>query len=1035
MTTNSSYTPEELTLAVEAIVRSAVRYEYGALGTRKDDTSFGDLQDAVSGLFLSLTNSPYYVVSLARDRLQALAETVIEAIDVLLRYTTALGRTSTGVTKTSSLNNAKSALEALALATAQRTGIYQSLGNIPAYLRFEKNTQKFLDEEGQKVNHKGGVIETAEEARLLIKPAAVSLRSQYDELVRKAGVLSRSIPDFQSLNLPARLSQSIMSRASEVLGESISSLEGLDPIGRLAVLKELVLNVLAARATVRGFGALEPPTTFLLLEGTGYLYADSTHPATPASLMADVDGGYVVGETASYLSFLVDGSQTISYPPPGSYLASLDLVGTWPREVFSGTTRFSLRRETESLSHPFYLDLPPALYEAADFMREVNTQLGVGTSEVRVSLRSSSPRTTQEVSVTGVGPVGVTFTAGFGVDFDALGVVPGDFLYVADQASSGYQSVYALTGVSPGSLIGNRTHGSSSGGEIDVEVLISPRSGLYPSIGLVNFTSDVGERASLSIEDVDQGTSVTLGQASSARTTCARTPAKGVSSDLNVQSYTWVTNANRMDASYLFIPSILPISPGEVSCRSHPEDPTSISFYLYRGEARVVANGLNAQVEIRGIVGIPFSYLNKALIVRGTNQASDVNNHGVLTLISTPVSQGVVVDVLMQNPLTALVGEVVDIEIGWDYYNLHGVHRDDFKLVVDAESLQGGTYTIIDKVVSATTGHPLPFQVKVDPAVPGYISGGNKPSYFEAVLGRDRVVFRSLSTGIDSKVVATAPVVDSAHNRFFTANPATAVGTTRWVQLPSWPARIEVGDIMEFHTTSPLVPALSLSIDLVEPSINVVRLSTPVDVDFLSSINFSTNSQVPFTRIRKKVKQNFDVMADALDVWLAQGANDTLSYFRQLDSVLNILLASGNPTLAQVNAVSNKLGILKATVASLTTLLSTYESSVVDEVLTLIKSFRERGADRAIDVLLEGDFQTFFGLSSVESSYAGNLQKTIRDVEREDLVVRNDNRADTASTATASYDDYDPELVMDDVSDLADVDIPDWGSVESGLPS
>ena len=1032
MSTSTSYTDAELSSAVESIIRSSVRYEYDSLGNRKDDTSFGDIQDAASGLFISIPNSPYYVISLARDRLQEAAASLIESIEVMLRYATAIGRNVSPVTKTSSLNNAKSALEALADATAQRTGVYQSLDNIPAYLRFEKNTQKFLDEEGKKVNNKGVVIETPEQARTLIKPAAVSLRASCDELIRKATILMGSIPAFQALDLPARLSQSIMSNASSVLGDSIAALEAMDPVARLTVLKDIVLNVLAARAAVSGFGALEPPTTFLILEGTGYLYTDSTHPATPAALTADLDGGYVVGDAYRYLGFTVDGLYSVSYPPPGSYLASLDLVGVWPREVFTGTTKFTLTRETGNLTYTFSFDLPVASYTAEGFMAEMNSQLGSATTQIAVSLKFSAPRTTQEADVSGAGPTGVTFTAPAGVDLALLGVISGDYLYISDSASAGYRSVYVLTSVSSNVVVGDRLYGSSCDGEIEVELSIGASSTLYPSIGLVPFAADVTSRATLSITDVDAGTTITLGQASGAKATCSRTPAKGIMGDMNVQSYTWVSGANRMEASYAFTPDA---SMGNMTCRSHPEDPSAISFYLYKGEATVVANGTSAQFELTGDIATAFTYTNKAIIVREANDAGDINNHGVLTYLTSPISTGSVIDVTMQNPLNAAVGDVVLVEVGWDYYSLYGEQRHDFKIVADSKSAQANTYTIIDKVTSATTSKPLPFQVKVDPSVPNYATGGNQPSYFTADIGRDRAVFKSLSTGLDSKVVATSPATNSVHYQFFNTSPISAVGTTRWLQLPSWPARIEVGDILEVYLTSPSTASLVANIDMLDSTSKLIRVDTAIDVDYAASLHFSNDSPVPFVRIRKKVKQNFDVMAAALEAWLAQDVNNTLVYFRQLDSVLNILLASGNPTLAQVNAVTSKLGILNAAVADLSTLLETYSSTTVDEVATLISSFRERGADRAIDVLLEGDFTTFFGLDSDSSSYSGNLQKAIRDVEREDLVVRNDNRVDSANTADASYNDYDPELVMEEAEDIDNVDIPNFGSIDSDLPS
>ena len=59
----------------------------------------------------------------------------------------------------------------------------------------------------------------------------------------------------------------------------------------------------------------------------------------------------------------------------------------------------------------------------------------------------------------------------------------------------------------------------------------------------------------------------------------------------------------------------------------------------------------------------------------------------------------------------------------------------------------------------------------------------------------------------------------------------------------------------------------------------------------------------------------------------------------------------------------------------------------VEAVDTLLRSFRENGADRAIDLLLDCRFAEFFGLKEAEASYAGELAERMRELAREDLPV------------------------------------------------
>jgi len=99
----------------------------------------------------------------------------------------------------------------------------------------------------------------------------------------------------------------------------------------------------------------------------------------------------------------------------------------------------------------------------------------------------------------------------------------------------------------------------------------------------------------------------------------------------------------------------------------------------------------------------------------------------------------------------------------------------------------------------------------------------------------------------------------------------------------------------------------------------------------------------------------------------------------------------------------------------------------VEQVDTLIDTFTEKGADRAVNLLLEAQFSTFFGLDIDELSYSGTLQKAIRETEREDLPVRKTKRLNenaALDTLLASYEEPDFEFDKSDVEQFEDVDIP-----------
>lgn len=1044
-----AYTTDELSGAVEKLVRTAIRHDYDSLGVRKTSTCFGDLKDAASGMFIARDGAPFYVVLLARDRLVEYSTSLRETIATLDRYAVASSRTLSPVTHTRSLTNARVALDALAQATAQRTGTYQNIENIPAFLRFDRNSQKFLDQESQKLKYRGDLIETPEQARDLLRPGLRDLRLLYDELLRKTELIKDSIPNFQALDLPATLSLEVMNNASSVLQSRVTQLDEMTEKDRLKVLKDVTLDVLAARAAVKGFGSLQPPTLFVLLEGTGALFADETHPATPAALKAELDGGYPITEDAAFLYFQVDGAYDLQYPVPGSFVASLDYPGTWSsasstteREIFSGTNQFRYVQYIVGVTSTYNITLTPGLYSPAAFMTALNTQFGANLTHIECVLVFGIPKTTQEVDVAGAGPTGVVFTLGDLLDATTLGVAIGDYIFIGDESSSGYRSLYEVTGTTPfvpqtfptpntrSTITADRLVGSSSNGET-ILIEVGAAGTEYPRVRLREAYSNISGRADLTVEDVLVGSCANSGIASGSRARSSRTQASGIARDLSQSSATFVSAAARMDATSVFEPDE---NIGTTQIRTHPENATALTFYLYRGRAEVMVSGANAQFKLLDELPVPLDSTTKAVIVRSAVAPEDVDNHGEVTSVSGTDT----LVMSMANPLVATVGDVVDIEYGWNYFLLHGQYRHDTIIEVSSDIEQKGRFTVVEKSFSSTTGQALPFEVLVDPGVSAYVLPGGQPNYFEGTVGADRVVFRSLSTGIDSKVVSSVPLVPvaPAHYRFFSSNPAEAVGTTIWVLLPELPARLEVGDQLELHLTSSITPDLVRVIDRIEPENLLIRLTEPIDVDYMPSISFTLDSPPPFARIRKRVKQNFDDMAELLSEWMS--TTNALTTFRELDAALNSLLVNRNPSVSQVGTFRSRLDDLNSSLEDLEAALTTYSTGIVDEVDTLIDAFRAQGADRAVDILLEGDFQSFFNLDLQSSSYAGHVQKGLRDVQREDFPVRKDKRATFDNMAKqqiiAQFDDVDFERVVETADPLEKVEIPELNDVLLGLP-
>jgi hypothetical protein len=92
---------------------------------------------------------------------------------------------------------------------------------------------------------------------------------------------------------------------------------------------------------------------------------------------------------------------------------------------------------------------------------------------------------------------------------------------------------------------------------------------------------------------------------------------------------------------------------------------------------------------------------------------------------------------------------------------------------------------------------------------------------------------------------------------------------------------------------------------------------------------------------------------------------------------------------------------------------------------TLIQGFLEKGADRAVDILLSANFSGFFGLSADSSSYAGNMLQTLRSMAREDLPINKFNRKESVQgklLSSAASDDF--EFSSSDIEKTVPVNPP-----------
>lgn len=1017
------FTQDELDGAIEKIIRTSVRFEYDNLGVRKVGTSFNDIQDAAAGVFVSFPNAPFYVARLGADRLLVAVQDEATFISDFISTVRAVGRNVSPVRKLSFLANARTALDALATATGQRAGAFLDIEDVPAFKRFDLNTQKFLDVEGKNIRQAGDIVPTPQEARAAMMGLAGQLRDLHEELLRRVTVLRDSISDFSTLNLPERLSRDIMANARSVLADRLEELEALSPEDRLEQIRAATLDVLATRAAVRGFGSLSPQGLFLRLSGSGAPFTDTTHPALSAVLQSDLVGPYAIFTGQDKLTLLLEATDLVELQLPGSFVPFLQVITRGPVEVLAGANEFSINLTGFAPVNVTVTPLSPTLAEPWDIVDSINA--AVGAQPIVANLDFIPIKTTQDVDIDITGsPNDADFILPVAVGtWASLGVVIGDRILVKDPTSTMDDDLFDVVSF-PTAQTASTTI-VRAGALVD-EVNKVVQVGTDAAIIWTVRVADASSQASLDnqwvmrLDDIEDGTLANLGVFPGSQVRARKTSTQTIEQFINVSASTFLVGTTRLTAISTFVES------QNLLGRTEPNAGNILVLYAFRGRGDITVGGTTATFVLPTLAGE--LSIGDLLVIRETDITADVGLVGTIatvggTTVTATFSSSVSTD-------TDVLVEGVPDPAG----------LVDSTLRIAEGGFQDGDYTVESVLgIDLTIGQVITNTADV----------GGQPFFFQSVsVGGFRLDLQTTNTTLSSELEVQAGS-DDASGEFFTTVPKAATGTTAFFQLPEQPKNLEAGDQLELHNTAVASPDIVRVVKEVFGD-GLIELEVPLPVT-QAALTFTQGSPVPFGRIRKRVKQNFEEFSAAAAIWLNKSANDLLSYFRELDAVLNALIVSGNPTPVQINDavfhLQDLLGILtiagatsagKNPLDTIESAINGYTAAVVPQVDNLITTYEQKGADRAKALLLEGQFSKFFGLDRDEISYSGHVQKIIKDVARLDLPVRKDGRqtleAVVADMELASWEDTDFEFSSEDIDPADLIDIPGEGDISPNIP-
>ena len=1020
-----AYSTIEVQNAVEKLVLANVRRPYGSLGNRQLNVTFTDLQNAVGGLFTLFPNAPYYLVQLGISRAieslyqeAAIAADLYQALNELLRF-------ESPIEDISQIQNANVALQALSGALGNRTSPITEVSTSPAFKTFDSSVDAFLAQAGPNIKHQGQIVRTPTQARESVAPLVSNLKAAHMTTFEKATYLSNAIANYSTLNLPLVTAQYVTQNAQASVSGHYEDLKAQTPAERNRGLRDIVLDLLAAKATVKGFGSIGAPGAFLPSAGSGSPYSDADHPGTPATVSATINGPYPIVLGHNELDVFVDGEPYGTIPSAslslsGGFVAQLKASFTQPATgyVFGDPPDVVATNDVLSFTLTGFPTVTVTFTHGARTLKQV-------LSEINAAIPAGTPLIADAFILQRkfLGPVILEDGGGFILGALNLAIVDWNFSY--DIVSSDVLFVTDFTSLSYGA---QATDIAVAGNELVADIF----SQHFPSAG-ANKTIEIGQagvrlrvtgqydtgKVDARIQSIQESWVLKLESTSTAATTLGLT-ANGLSQSLASKASDIAEGVNTTSVGKGLVRATAVFNTlATTLSHTEPSVNTRLSFYKMRSTV-TLGTGLSMVIVTPGALTAGV-ITGDTVIIRSTPTPGEVGIQGIVSAVTDTQF-----NVLFNAPVTAAAGVVIDV--GADL-----ALKPGYIAIINNTSPNDGRYT----VKAQTT--PLDYTMTSALTFPAAFGG--VPYFFTDVqVGAYGITLASSNTGVSSQILVkrrSGGGPSSAEGLLFITEEASAVGATNYFQVTELPKGLEVNDVLELYDTNVSVPSSTYVIADFNSTLNILQLATPV-ASTHPATTFSTTSQLPFARIRRHKSSNYEGFKTAVLAWLHLSVNQS-QYMSELDRLMNPILANSNPTpgavtaakghlqkLIQVLSITGAQSFGASVDATLEDAYSSYTAQAIPQVNTLIATYTAKGTDRALDILIEGRFSEFFGLTQDTASYAGTLLAAVKQITLADIPVRKTLREQNKAMekTMASYEDTDFEFDQSDIDPSAALVIP-----------
>lgn len=960
-----SFSSDEIQAAIEKLLKTKSTRRYGSLGESDIEVTFNDIQEAVAGTFLLTPEAPFYAVFLGTRRLKESSESVLAMMSTIYSLLNSLGRNPEEI-GTEELRESQVALLQLEGALKGRTSGVKSLSGVPAYQRFLKASQSFLAGAGQQV--KSGP--TASEARSLLAEMLVTGREALAEVTRVSASLSGSIENYAKVSLTDRVFKTVVQKARKNLDAQATAMEKASQTERQKLLRAATLDVLAAKSLIQGFGSFVVPLEERTVSGVLLPYSDATHEVNPPSILVDLRGPYAI-ETGGTLSVKCEDEQV-----------DLSLTRSYVPVLVSGPEPWNIRNTGGGLSSNRDWKIKIAgevvtitlMADAAASAASVATQLDTALASYGLKASAEGSSGQQVINITFeeweehreievvVSPANEVLGFQTGYVWSCSKTSPAQ---ICEQINGQTTRVVASTVFTPEETVAFKT------------VPLSPAFVLRRGTGTVSVPTLGGLKLALTTTGIHVGDVVSL-----------------MSGDNAFTQWT----ISYVDPAFIEATNSLV---GDVS------PATGIEYVI-------TVPKINDREFVRASLGTATVSITKTgtRAADCTLEAGDIPADLSQVIIHSGPNAGTLWNVVGSSgstlQLSSTSQDAVDA-VGADAEFIPLVPYTLETVLVVEEGVLAGRYTIKDSVGYCQGDLGLETLL-----LNSSVGTRPIPIEFDGILGTEKILLASADKTTSSKLeILESELFDT----FFFTSPAAKYADTPWVLVPDGASSLEVGDTLRFYKTDYATPTQSSVVTALEG--NIAKVSTPMscaDVWDLDAAN------VPFARVSFSSYTSFKFFKTGADVW----ATNMSGVWENIERLVNVVLRNTRAADFQINDAKSAVLSALTVMGALPFAIDAFVMEPIQELNTILRSLREKGAERAVDILLEGNFTEFFSLDVDGVSYATHMLKSAREVAREDMPVRKVGRSDRkAQREIASSEGVDFEYSKQDIDESPRPDNPE----------